>query len=276
MHQIEKFKNLPKHQSLLNKVAKIITEDPRVVGLYLGGSQSADEYSDIDLSISFANEEDRDSFRNERLEIAKKVGRIKAESMSGFPTVYVVFYEDEEIKVDFAFNLLPPETRPDKINFDILYDPERHLVRMIEESAKMKWDVDIADLTHRINHYHMGISYTVSKILRGEWWDALDCIDFYRKYLVKFEDSFAERKQENYRRLEKKLDKDRLAVFDRTLLSELTQESLFRGMDAIFEYFNRFLKEKFQELGIFPEEDARRMMEYYERKKKETLELSNS
>ncbi|MCE7741298.1 MAG: hypothetical protein GOP50_02465 [Candidatus Heimdallarchaeota archaeon] len=272
MYSIEKFKNLPKHQDLIDRATEVVIADSRVVGLYIGGSQTADEYSDIDLSIYFNTEEDLNSFRNDRLEAAKKIGKFKAESMSGFPFVYVVFYEEEEVKVDFAYNLVPAEPRPDKIYFDILYDPEGHLERMMEESRKMKWEVDIADLTHRAKHYQMGISYTVGKICRGEFWDALDCIDYYRKYLVKFEDSFAQRKQENYRRLEKKLDKERLAILNKTLLSELTQKSLFDGMDAIFEYFDRYLKDKFQALGIFPEEYAKNMREYYEKMKKETLD----
>ncbi len=271
MFYIKKFDKLPKHQSLIERSVKVITEDTRVVGLYIGGSPTADEYSDIDLNIYFKTQEDLDSFRNDRVEIAQKVGKIKAESMSGFPFVYVVFYE-EEIKIDFAYNLVPAESRPDKIYCDIIYDPEGYLETMMEESKKLKWEVDIADLTHRAKHYQMGISYTVSKICRGEFWDALDCIDYYRKYLVKFEDSFAHRKQENYRRLEKKLDKERLTILNKTLVSELNQAELFKCMDAIFEYFDRFLKSQFQELGIFPDEFAENMREYYERMKKETLD----
>lgn len=49
MFQIEKFKNLPQHQSLLDRVARVIIEDSRVIGLYIYGSQTADEYSDVDL-----------------------------------------------------------------------------------------------------------------------------------------------------------------------------------------------------------------------------------
>ena len=274
MNLVEKFKNLPKHQSIIHRAVKTVTNDSRVIGLYIGGSQSADQYSDIDLSIYFKSQEDLDSFREDRLEIAKKIGEIKAESMSGFPFVYVVFYEDE-VKVDFAYHLVPAEQRPDKVHCDILYDPEGHLEKMKEESKKLLWDIDTADLTHRIKHYQVAISYTVGKICRGEFWDALDAIDYYRKYLVKFEDSFAQRKQENYRRLEKKLDKERLTVLEKTLVPELTRTNLFKGMDAIFEYFERFLKAKFQETGIFPEEYAKNMLEYYERKKKECLELEN-
>ena len=270
MFFVEKFKDLPKHQTLIDRAVGVVTADPRVVGLYVGGSPSADEYSDIDLSIYFANQADLDSFRNDRLEIAKRIGKIKAESMSTIPFIYVVFYE-EEVKLDFDYYVVPAELRPDKVYCTILYDPQGHLEQMKEESKNMKWDIDIADLAHRIKHYQVAISYTVGKICRGEFWDALDAIDFYRKYLVKFEDSFAFRKQENYRRLEKKLDNERLAVLNKTLISELTQENLFIGMDAIFEYFDRFLKHKFQQLDIFPEEYYKTMKEYYERMKRETL-----
>ena len=81
MFFVEKFKDLPKHQTLIDRAVGVVTADPRVVGLYVGGSPSADEYSDIDLSIYFANQADLDSFRNDRLEIAKRIGKIKAESI---------------------------------------------------------------------------------------------------------------------------------------------------------------------------------------------------
>ncbi len=271
MFQVEKFRDLPKHQSLIDRAVTNLKEDPRVKGVYIGGSSQADEYSDVDLSIFSETAEERDSLKEDRLKIAQKVGKIKAESMSVFPTVYVVFYEEEEVKVDYVFNTLPPENRPDKINVAILYDPEGHLEKMKEECKKLKWEIDNDYLAHKIKHFHIGISYTVLKFLRGELWDGLDCIDFYRKYLIEFEDSFALRKRENYRRIEQKLNSERLEVLDKTLVSELTSINLFTGMDAILEYMDRFLKEKFQKLGIFPEEDAARMREYYERKKRELM-----
>ena len=272
MFKVEKFSNLPKHQSLTDRAARVLIEDPRVKGIYIGGSQEADEFSDVDLSIYCETEEDRDSLREERLKIAQEVGKLKAESMSLFPTVYVTFYEEEEIKVDYSFNTLPPNLRPDKVNVTILYDPDGHLKRMVEDCKKLHLEIDIEDLAHKIKHFHMVISYTVSKFLRGELWDGLDCIDFYRKYLIEFEDAFAQRKNENYRRAELKLDEERIKMFDKTLFSELTRANLFKAMDAILEYMEKFLKEKYQALGIFPEEDATRMLEYYTRKKKECLE----
>lgn len=272
MFQVEKFISLPKHQSLLERAAKVLIEDPRVRGIYVGGSQSADEFSDVDLSILCENEEDRESLKKDRLKIAQEVGKLKAESMSVFPYVYVTFYEEEEVKVDYSFTVVPPELRPDKVNVTIIYDPDGHLEKMVESCKKLKWELELDYLAHKIKHFHIGISYTVLKFLRGEFWDGVDCIDFYRKYLVEFEDAFAQRKKENYRRIEQKLDGERLKVLDKTLFSEMTRENLFKGMDAILEYLDRFLKEKFQNLGIFPEDEATRMREYYERKKKEVLE----
>ncbi|TET80380.1 MAG: hypothetical protein E3J43_02235 [Candidatus Heimdallarchaeota archaeon] len=272
MFQVEKFSKLPKHQSLLERTAEVLIKDSRVRGIYVGGSQSADEFSDVDLSILCKTEEDRESLKKDRLRIAQEVGKLKAESMSGFPYVYVTFYEEEEVKVDYSFSIVPPELRPDKVNVTIIYDPDGHLEKMVKNCKKLKWELELDDLAHKIKHFHMGISYTVSKFLRGELWDGLDCVDFFRKYLVEFEDAFAQRKKENYRRIEQKLDSERLKVFDKTLFSELTRENLFKGMDAILEYMDRFLKEKFLALGIFPEGDAKRMREYYNRKKKECLE----
>lgn len=273
MFQVEKFINLPKHQSLLERAAKVLIEDPRVRGIYVGGSQSADEYSDVDLSILCKTEEDRESLKKDRLKIAQEVGKLKAESMSVFPYVYVTFYEEEEVKVDYSFGVVPPELRPDKVNVTIIYDPDGYIEKMVEECWKLKWEIDVDDLAHKIKHFHIGISYTILKFLRGEFWEGLDCIDFYRKYLIEFEDAFSQRKKENYRRIERKLDEERLKVFDKTLFSEMTRENLFKGMDAILEYMDRFLKERFLALEIFPEEDAKRMREYYNRKKKECLEV---
>ena len=191
--------------------------------------------------------------------------------MSVFPYTYVTFYEKEEVKVDFSFSMIPPPPRPDKVNVDVIYDPDGHLAKMVEESTKLSWEVDLSDLRNKIQHFYMGLSYTISKIGRGEFWDALDCVDFYRKYLVEFEDTLAKRKRENYRRIEKKLDEKRLEAFNKIMVKELTRKNLFQAMDHMISYFERFLVERFRELDIYHETYAKNMMEFYERKKKEIL-----
>lgn len=277
MYTIEKFKNLPEHQALLNKVAKVITEDPRVIGLYVYGSQEADEYSDIDLSIFFKSDEERESFRNDIEEIAQKIGEVKAGTMDFLDNeIYIVIFDPEEVKVDIKFMLIYKDDNPYEYPVDILYDPEGHLEKMVREATELVIEIDKEDQDRRAKHFYVGFNYTIKKIWRGDFWRALDVIDVYRRALVQDEDIFARRLKKDYLEVEKNLNEERIAMLNKTLIPELTRENLFKAMDAILEYWDRFLKEKFQDLGIFPEEYAKNMMEYYERKKRETLELSNS
>lgn len=274
MHQIEKFSNLPKHQDLVNRAAEVLMKDKRCRGIYVSGSSTADEYSDVDLNIICETEEDRKGMKEDRLSIAQQIGKLKAEAMSIFPYTYVTFYEEEEVKVDFSFSLIPPARRPDKANVNIIYDPEGYLAKMVEESSKLEWKIDLEDLQNKIQHFYMGFSYTVSKIGRGEFWDALDCVDFYRKYLIEFEDTLACRKRENYRRIEKKLDQKRLEAYNRIMVKELTRKNLFQAMDHMISYFDKFLVNRFRDLQIYHEVYAKNMTEFYDRMKTEILELS--
>ncbi|MHA2357535.1 MAG: hypothetical protein ACXABK_02045 [Candidatus Heimdallarchaeaceae archaeon] len=269
MVEVEKFSNLPKHMSLIKRATELLSKDKRVKGLFIAGSDKADEFSDIDYCI-VATEEDIKSLKNERVEIANKIGNYKAESMSLFPNVYVVFYE-EEVKFDFIYSSIPLTPRPRKALYTNLYDPEGYVKEMIEESSKLDYEINLDEFTHFVNHFFIGISYTVSKFLRGELWDAEDCIDWYRKKLIQFEDILAKRKREGYRRTEEKLDEKRLKKLSEMLVKELTREELFRTMDAVLEYFDLFLRDRIEQLNIFPYEDAKNMLEYYNRKKNEVL-----
>ena len=272
MYPVEKFANLPKHQSLIDKAVEVLKEDSRVKGIYISGSRKADEFSDIDLGI-LCSKENFDSLKKDGFKIAKKIGEIKAESMAVIPDVYVVFYNPDEIKVDFCWEIIPKEIRPDHAYITNLYDPDGIIAEMMEKAWNMDWDINEKELGHFIKHFHIGISYTVLKLARGEMWDAYDCVDFYRKRLVKFEDMLAQRKPENYRRLESKLDEKQLKLLEQAIPVDLSKKEVFRAMDVIFEYFDTYLKERIRILDLYPDEDAKNMLEYYQRKKNEILNL---
>ncbi len=271
MYTIEKFANLPKHQSLLDRAVKVYTEDPRVIGLYVHGSQDADEYSDIDISLFFRNWEDILSYVKEVAEITQRIGDIKAETWYG--DMYLAIFDPEEIQIDIDFVVIYKDGNPYEYPVDILYDPEGHLEKMVKSAPKLTVEIDKKDLENRIKETYLGLNFTCKKIYRGSFWAVFHVLDLYRRGMVYFEDTFAQRKLRDYRYVEKNLDEERLAVLNKTLITELTRENLFKAMDAFFEYIDRFLKAKFQELGIFPEEYAKNMLEYYERKKKEILGL---
>lgn len=273
----KRYANQPNHRKLISRAVEILVGDQRVKGLYLSGSTKTDEHSDIDLVI-LSTEQDRESLEKDRLKIANRIGEIKAEAMSaGVPHTYVVFYNAGEIKFDFNFNTLPEQPRSDKAKIDVIYDPTGHLHEIIEESAKMEWTIDLEELDNRIKHFYVGICYTIAKIARGELWESRDCIEWYRRQaLITFEDILTRRKREGYRRLEQKLSSERLKFLEKTIPTELTPKEIFRSLDKIFEYFDTFLKGRFIELGIFPTEYATRMMEFYQRKKKEIMKKRQS
>jgi len=84
--------------------------DDRVKGLYLSGSPSTDEYSDIDLFV-LSSVEDREGLERDRLKTASRVGKIMAEAMSTVPHTYVVVYEPG-LKMDYCYHVLPEKPRP--------------------------------------------------------------------------------------------------------------------------------------------------------------------
>ena len=271
MYPIKKFSNLPKHQDLVNKAVEVLKKDKRCRGIYVSGSQTADEYSDVDFTI-ICVEKDQKSLLDDRYKIAEMVGKIKCAAVPPVSDeMLVVFYEDEEVKFDFSFSKIPIDVRPDRVNIDILYDPEGHLKDIVDESKKLDWDIDLKFLKNRIKHHFLGISYTVSKFGRGELWDGHDCIEWYRRNILMFEDILAKRKREGYRRMEQKLDAKRQQIFEQTLVKEISRKELFRAMDVIILYFEHFLKKPLQELGFFDEISEKNMIEYYERKKDEIL-----
>ncbi len=274
MYTVERFRNLPNHQSLTTRACEFLSKDSRVKAIYLSGSMSADEYSDVDLTI-LCDEDTLQSLLEDRYKIAEQVGEYLCAAIPPVSDrMLVVFYKEEEIKVDFSYGKLPLQARPDRAFIDALYDPASHLKEVIEKSKNLEWEIDMDFLKNRVAHHFLGFSYTVAKFGRGELWDGEDCIDWYRKNLLMFEDILAQRKREGYRRIEIKLDSSRLELFEQTLVKETTRKELFRAMDVINLYFDTFLKNKFQELGVFPKEEAEKMADYYERKKREYLKLT--
>ena len=272
MYQTSKFKDLPIHQSLTTQACELLSKDSRVKAIYLGGSPRADEYSDIDLTI-LCSENHLKSLLDDRYKIAEQVGEIKCAAIPPVSDrMLVVFYEKEEVKLDYIYNNLPLDARPDRAYIEILFDPEGLLEEVVEESKKLDWEIDLEFLNNRITHHFLGISYTVAKFGRGELWDGHDCIEWYRRNVLLFEHILAKRKREGYRRFEEKLDAKRQQLFNQTVVKEITRKELFRAMDVVILYTENFLKKPLLELDAFDEISEKRMIEYYERMKKKILE----
>jgi len=266
---IRRFKNQPIHRELLEKAVKVLKRDERVQGLYLSGNPETDEYSDIDLFL-MSTKEDRESLEKDRLGIANRVGNIMAECMALVPHTYVVIYEPG-VKMDYSFHVIPEKIRPDKQYMDIIYDPDGHLMDVVEKSKTSSFSFDKDELVNLVKHFHVVLSYTIGKLGRGELWESRDTVEYYRALLVQYEHILAERQRVGYRRLELKLEPEKLAMLERTIPLDTTREECFKGMDAVLEYFDTFLRQRFIDLGVFTVEYAENMVRFYEQQKKEIL-----
>jgi hypothetical protein len=233
--------------------------------LFLSGSPLTDEYSDVDLMV-LSTREDRDSLEKEIFKIASKVGKVRAEIM-GRPHTYVVVYEPHGIKLDYALHYLPEKPRPDKASVEILYDPDGIIAKLVENSAKLKWDIDINALRHHVKHIFVALAYFVSKVERGELWEARDTIEWYRNKLVLIEHILAERKPEGYRHLEIKLTSEKRETLEKTITQHLAKDEIYRNMDAILNYFQCYLQPTVEKLAGYPETYAEKMINHYHSKK---------
>lgn len=256
-----RFLDQPNHRELVDRAVGVLSEDPRVRGLYLSGSPTTDEYSDIDLMI-LSTREDAQSLENERLEIARKIGEVRAEAM-GRPHTYAVIYEPLGIKVDYCFHLVAENPRPDKAGIEILYDPDKILGRLVEESANLSWGIDRDALKELVKHFFVSLAYFVAKVERGELWEARDTVEWYRGRLVLIEDILAERKPEGYRRLEFKLAPEKKDVLEDTVTLSCTRDEVYRNMDAVIDYFQRFIQPDVEGLGVYPKVYVERMINQY-------------
>lgn len=268
---IRRFEGMPVHRNLLEKAVDVLRNDERVKGLYLSGTLSTDEFSDIDLMV-LSSQEDRIGLEKNSLEIAKQVGDIMSESMSTVPHTYVVVYEPG-IKMDYSFHMFPEKPRSDKVFIDVLYDPTGHLEELVEKSKQSSFSINHDELQNLVQHYYVVFMYTLTKLGRGEFWESRDCVEYYRGLLVRFEHILEMRKQEGYRRLEQKLSQDRLFLLKETIPLDTSRVEAIRTMDKVIEYFDRYLKPRFVELGVFPVDYSENMMVFYENEKKKILAL---
>ncbi len=268
---IRRFREQPVHRRLLEKAVKALKGDDRVKGLYLSGTPSTDDYSDIDLFI-LSSVEDREGLERDRVKTAGRVGEIVAEAMSTVPHTYVVVYEPG-VKMDYCYHVLPEKPRPDRVFVDVLYDPSGHIEEVIEMSKTASIGVSDEYLRNLVKHFYVALHYATTKLGRGELWESRDTVEYYRGLLISFEHILDSRERVGYRRLEQKLSKEKLLMLEKTIPKDVTRVESVRALDAVLEYFDEHLKPRLTALGAYPETQAMKMVEYYEREKRKILRL---
>lgn len=219
-------------QRFAEQVIKVIKDDPSVIGLAIGGSwltNEIDEYSDLDL-VLVTKEKVADD-RNKMIAYAERFGKLLNNFTGehvGESRLLICLYDDPLLHVDIKFLTLP-ELHPRIENPVIVYDTDDQLKKAFESSIPQFPYPDYQWIEDR---FWTWIHYTLLKIGRGEYIEAIDCFSLLRGIilgpLLLIKQGQLPR---GVRKLEKQLDKK---DFNQLLLTipAYDRDSLFRSLEA--------------------------------------------
>lgn len=166
------------------KVITTLQNDPNILGLAAGGSwiqNKLDEYSDLDLILVTKKKISGD--KEKMLSYAKSFG----DFISGFtgehvgePRLLICLYDNPLLHVDIKFLTL--EELKERIEDpDVLFERDKQLSNLIKTTKPVKLETDLQWLEDR---FWTWIHYTATKIGRGEYFEALNTIEFLRSQVL--------------------------------------------------------------------------------------------
>jgi hypothetical protein len=171
-------------QMFAEQATEILKTDPNVIGLAAGGSwitNEMDEYSDVDL-VLVTKEKVSDS-RDKMFRYARSLGNF----LSGFtgdhvgePRLLICLYDSPLLHVDIKF-VTAPEFLHRVENPVILFDRDNQLQKIIASSEAMFPHPDFQWIEDR---FWTWVHYALTKIGRGEYFEAMDFFGFIRMVVL--------------------------------------------------------------------------------------------
>ncbi|OJJ14188.1 hypothetical protein BKI52_43745 [marine bacterium AO1-C] len=159
---------------------KILSQDASVIGLAVGGSwlsNEIDEYSDLDLIL--VTKQKVSDTPSQMLAYAQRLGNF----LNGFtgehvgePRVLICLYDDPLLHVDIKFVTLE-EFHHRVENPHILLDREGQLQQILDST---KAHFPLPDYQWLEDRFWTWVHYTLLKIGRGEYMEALDFFGYLR------------------------------------------------------------------------------------------------
>ena len=262
---------LPQHRELLERVFARVRDDPRMVGLVVGGSFArggADFYSDVDLYVVVRDGAFEDVLA-ERNSTAEAVGSplfgFAVDPVPGGSTDHIVVY-DGPVKFDFMYlreSDLGPHPRWD--GCVVLKDTHGRVGAVVGRSEALGPPRPRAeDLSELNQKFWTWCWYAFGKIERGELWEALDGLHSIRSLaLVPLLDWSAEGPHEGYRRLERKTNQEQASRLLATV-APLRARALHAALRAEVELFRELRAAVLDRYGLTidpaPEEELKSEM----------------
>jgi hypothetical protein len=146
-----------------------------VVGMYVAGSiasRLADEHSDLDVGVFFADEDARERAWAERWEwdLGPWFHRFDADHVRPY---FVIYLLDSDVKVDIPLNTVDYPPTPDGAPYEVLWDDTGDVTRWVDaaNSGRFELPPDWSDAPHEEERFWAWIYYSILHMRRGEYYD---------------------------------------------------------------------------------------------------------
>ena len=163
------------HQAVLDSVVRFFQEQPGAVGGCVSGSvarRAADEYSDLDVAIFFADQEAREAIWAARWdwEITPWFHRFDADHVKPY---FVIYLFEPGVKADLPLHLVTDPPLPGGAPFELLWDTSGDVVKWVEASNAGRQELapDWSAVVHEEERIWAWIYYCVRHVQRGEYYD---------------------------------------------------------------------------------------------------------
>jgi hypothetical protein len=168
-----------KRREVLSRIEEDLCQDDNIVAVFYGGSigsDTTDQYSDIDLRVVVENKAYPEFLKNQR-ERASKWGNILF--FESLPEAnYTVAHFDSFVKVDvFYYRIedLKPSVWFQKIK--IVHDPNDVMGKIVEESNKLTYKPTYDEFIFWRNKFFAYLHESYRRQMRQEKFYALQCVD---------------------------------------------------------------------------------------------------
>lgn len=162
-------------QAALDRVEAFFRGVSGVVGMYVAGSIAtglADEHSDLDVGVFFADEETRERAWAERWDwnLGPWFHRFDGDHIRPH---FVIYLLDPGVKVDIPLNTVDYPPTPEGAPYEVLWDDTGDVTRWVEaaNSGRVELPPDWRDAAHEDEQLWGWFYYSILHMRRGEYYD---------------------------------------------------------------------------------------------------------
>jgi len=242
----------PAHREVLDSVVRFFRQRPGAVGACVSGSVArgaADEYSDLDVAIFFADEDAREAAWTTRWEweIAPWFHRFDADHIKPY---FVIYLFEPGVKADLPLHLVSDPPTPAGAPYEVLWDSSGDVLRWVEASNSGRQDLapDWSAAVHEEERIWAWIYYCVRHVQRGEHYDVATDFHMLREIVEAWHARLGGNAFFDVRRVHEREPETMRRFAD--LFPRPSRESLARALRALIEIHDRQREQVDATLGI--------------------------